>query len=119
MKRLAPLIPLLTAAGILLAGNGVLGTMITLRADQEGFSRIIIGLMGTAYFAGFILACFTAAHFIRAVGHIRVFAALAAITSAATLAMLLGAQSGIVDHHPLCHGLLLLRPVPGGGQLAQ
>ncbi|MEM1201219.1 MAG: MFS transporter [Pseudomonadota bacterium] len=89
MKRLAPLIPLLTAAGILLAGNGVLGTMITLRADQEGFSRVIIGLMGTAYFAGFIIACFTAAHFIRAVGHIRVFAALAAITSAATLCMLL------------------------------
>ncbi len=89
MKRLAALIPLLIAAGILLAGNGVLGTMITLRADQEGFSPIMIGLMGTAYFAGFILACFTAAGFIRTVGHIRVFAALAAITAAGTLTMVI------------------------------
>ena len=89
MKRIAALIPLLTAAGILLAGNGVLGTMITLRADQEGFSPIMIGLMGTAYFAGFILACFSAAGFIRAVGHIRVFAALAAITAAGTLTMVI------------------------------
>lgn len=89
MSRFAALIPLLTAAGILLAGNGLLGTMIALRADQEGFSAILIGIMGTAYFAGFIIACFTAAQFIRAVGHIRVFAALAAITAAATLTMLL------------------------------
>ncbi|MEM7427146.1 MAG: MFS transporter [Pseudomonadota bacterium] len=89
MSRFAALIPLLTAAGILLAGNGLLGTMIALRADQEGFSPILIGVMGAAYFAGFIIACFTAAQFIRAVGHIRVFAALAAITAAGTLTMVL------------------------------
>ncbi len=89
MSRFATLIPLLSAAGILLAGNGLLGTMIALRADQEGFSPILIGIMGTAYFAGFIISCFTAAQFIRAVGHIRVFAALAAITAAATLTMVL------------------------------
>jgi len=83
------LIPLLTAAFILLAGNGIQGTLITLRANIEGFDSTFIGLMGTAYFAGFALSCLAAPKMIRLVGHIRVFAALAAIASAATLMLVL------------------------------
>jgi MFS family permease len=89
MTGLSQLIPLLTAAGILLAGNGIQGTLITLRANAEGFDPTFIGLIGTAYFAGFALSCFATPHMIRRVGHIRVFAALAAIASAATLALVL------------------------------
>lgn len=89
MTGLSQLIPLLTAAGILLAGNGIQGTLITLRANAEGFDPALIGLIGTAYFAGFALSCFASPHLIRLVGHIRVFAALAAIASAATLALVL------------------------------
>ncbi len=89
MTGISQLIPLLTAAGILLAGNGIQGTLITLRAYAEGFDPALIGLIGTAYFAGFALSCFASPHLIRRVGHIRVFAALAAIASAATLALVL------------------------------
>jgi MFS family permease len=89
MTGLSQLIPLLTAAGILLAGNGIQGTLITLRANAEGFDPVLIGLIGTAYFAGFALSCFASPHMIRRVGHIRVFAALAAIASAATLSLVL------------------------------
>jgi len=89
MTGLSQLIPLLTAAGILLAGNGIQGTLITLRANAEGFEPAFIGLIGTAYFAGFALSCLASPHLIRRVGHIRVFAALAAIASAATLALVL------------------------------
>ena len=89
MTGLSQLIPLLTAAGILLAGNGIQGTLITLRANAEGFDPALIGLIGTAYFAGFALSCFASPHLIRRVGHIRVFAALAAVASAATLALVL------------------------------
>jgi len=89
MTGLSQLIPLLTAASILLAGNGIQGTLITLRANAEGFDPALIGLIGTAYFAGFALSCFASPHLIRRVGHIRVFAALAAIASAATLALVL------------------------------
>ncbi len=87
------LIPLLTAAGILLAGNGIQGTLITLRANLEGFDPTLIGLMGAAYFAGFALSCISAPKMIRHVGHIRVFAALAAIASATTLVLVLVVDS--------------------------
>lgn len=93
MPGFSQLIPLLTAAGILLAGNGIQGTLITLRANIEGFDPTLIGLMGTAYFAGFALSCVTAPKLIRFVGHIRVFAALAAIASAATLILVLVVDS--------------------------
>lgn len=89
MTGLSQLIPLLTAAGILLAGNGIQGTLITLRANSEGFSPTLIGLMGTAYFVGFALSCIISPKLIRNVGHIRVFAALATTASAGTLALVL------------------------------
>jgi MFS family permease len=89
MTGLSQLIPLLVAAGILLAGNGIQGTLITLRANAEGFDPALIGLIGTAYFGGFALSCFATPHMIRSVGYIRVFAALAAIASAATLALVM------------------------------
>ena len=82
-----PLIPLLFAAAILLGGNGVLGTLIALRANAEGFSVELIGLMGACYFAGFFAASFQAARLIRAFGHVRVFAALAAIGAVVPLIM--------------------------------
>lgn len=57
MIALGPLLPLLIAAGILLAGNGLQGTLITLRGAEEGFDAAFIGLMGTAYFGGFLVSC--------------------------------------------------------------
>jgi MFS family permease len=89
MVILVPLLPLLTAAGILLAGNGLQGTLIALRAAHEGFDPALVGLMGTGYFAGFLISCLVTARLIRAVGHIRVFAALAAIASACSLLLVL------------------------------
>ena len=87
MSSLRPLIPLLIAAGILLGGNGLQGTLIALRGAQEGFSAATIGFMGTAYFAGFLLGCVFIVQIMRAVGHIRTFSALAAMAAAGTLVM--------------------------------
>jgi MFS family permease len=84
-----PLVPLLFAAAILLAGNGLQSTLVALRANAEGFDTQLIGLMGAAYFFGFLLASFLAVRLIQAVGHIRVFAALAAIGAVASLALVL------------------------------
>jgi len=89
MISIAPLLPLLCAAFILLAGNGLQGTLIALRAAHEGFDPSLVGLMGTGYFAGYIVSCMVTARSIRAVGHIRVFAALAATAAAGTLMMVL------------------------------
>lgn len=89
MPALTHLLPLFTAAGILLAGNGIQGTVIALRANLEGFPPAFIGLLGTAYFAGFALSCVMTPHMIRSVGHIRVFSALAALAAVATLMLVL------------------------------
>lgn len=89
MSSLRPLIPLLIAAGILLAGNGLQGTLIALRGAEEGFSETLIGLMGSAYFAGFLIGCLCVPRLLRAVGHIRAFAALAAMGAAGSLLLIL------------------------------
>ncbi len=89
MSSIRPLIPLLIAAGILLGGNGLQGTLIALRGAQEGFTPSTIGLMGTAYFGGFLLGCLAISRIMKAVGHVRAFSALAAIASAGTLLLVL------------------------------
>lgn len=89
MHSLRPLIPILLAAGILLGGNGLQGTLIALRGVQEGFTPASIGFMGTAYFAGFLIGCLIIVRLIRSVGHIRCFSALAAVAACATLVMII------------------------------
>lgn len=89
MSSIRPLIPLLITAGILLGGNGLQSTLIALRGAQEGFSASTIGLMGTAYFMGFLLGCIFITRIMKAVGHVRAFAALAAIAASATLTLVL------------------------------
>lgn len=82
-----PIAPLLLSASILLGGNGVLGTLIALRGRLEGFDTDLVGLMGACYFIGFFGACFSAARLIRSIGHVRAFAALAAIGAVVPLIM--------------------------------
>jgi MFS family permease len=89
MSSIRPLIPLLVAAGILLGGNGLQGTLIALRGAEEGFSPATIGFMGTAYFGGFLLGCIFITRIMKAVGYVRSFSALAAIAAAGTLLLVL------------------------------
>jgi MFS family permease len=89
MHDIRPLIPLLITAGILIGGNGLQGTFISLRGIEEGFSTSVIGMVGTGYFIGFVLGCVYVTKVMRAIGHIRTFSALAAIASAASIMMVL------------------------------
>jgi MFS family permease len=83
--RMLPLAPLLLAAGILIGGNALQVTLVALSGEAAGFSPAIIGFMGTSYFAGFFLGCLFITPVMRAVGHIRAFAALAAIAACGSL----------------------------------
>lgn len=72
---------------LLLVGNGLQGTLLGVRSQIEGFSTILSGVIMAAYFAGFLFGVFWASRFIRRVGHIRVFAAMASLASATILVM--------------------------------
>lgn len=49
---LAPVAALLLSVAALLLGNGLLGTLLIVRAGQEGFSSGAISAMMSCYFAG-------------------------------------------------------------------
>lgn len=76
---------LLLSAAILLAGGGLLSTLIAVRAEIEGFPLLAIGLMTSFYFGGFILGCIFTPKLVRRVGHVRVFAALSSLIAASVL----------------------------------
>ena len=64
-------------------------TLVAVKGIEEGMSIAQIGWMGSAYFAGFILACIFAPHMIRSVGYIRTFAVFAALAAVANLMMII------------------------------
>jgi MFS family permease len=76
---------LLIGMGILLAGSGLLGTLLGLRASVEMFSELTIGLVMSAYFMGYIVGSYFCPELIRRVGHIRTFTALAAMAAVVSL----------------------------------
>ena len=94
---LAPVAALLISVSILLAGQGLQGTLLPVRASLEDFPTLAIGIMGAAYFLGFTLGCLRGGDLVQRVGHVRVFLAMTALASAA----------------PLLHGLIL-QPVAWG-----
>ena len=80
---------LLFGTALLLLGIGLQGTLLGLRAVEEGFAVSVIGYVMSSYFLGFAVGNYFCPPLIRRVGHIRAFAALAAIISAAAIAFLL------------------------------
>ncbi len=76
---------LFTGMIFLMVSNGLLVTLLTLRAGGLGFSESMIGLMQSAYPVGSLLGCLIAPRLIMRVGHIRIFAAFASVASAAVL----------------------------------
>jgi MFS family permease len=77
--------PVFVAVFILIAGNGIITTLVPLRATLEGFSQTQIGVIGSAYFLGMLAGSWTAPGIVRRAGHIRAFAAYAAVASVATI----------------------------------
>ena len=63
-------------------GNGLQGTLLSVRGELEDFSTFEMSVVMSAYFVGFLGASRLVPESIRRVGHIRVFAALASLISA-------------------------------------
>ena len=67
---------------LLMVGNGLQGTLLGLRGDQEGFSTLSLSIVMSAYFLGFLFSSRYTPKLIQRVGHVRVFAALGSLVSA-------------------------------------
>lgn len=76
---------ILLGFGILMLGDGLQGTLLAVRADLEGFSATLTGLIMSTFYLGFLLGSIMTPRLTIKVGHIRVFAAFAALSSAAIL----------------------------------
>jgi MFS family permease len=77
--------PLLLGMGVLMLGAGLQGTLLGLRATLEGFPTPVTGIIMSCYYVGYLAGTAAAPRMLRRMGHIRVFAALAAGASATIL----------------------------------
>ncbi|HXI78708.1 MAG TPA: MFS transporter, partial [Steroidobacteraceae bacterium] len=77
--------PLLLGMGVLMLGAGLQSTLLGLRATLEGFPTLVTGVIMSCYYVGYVSGTVIAPPLLRQIGHIRVFAALAAIAAVAIL----------------------------------
>ena len=70
---------------IICLGHGLQGTLVGVRAIIEDFSFLQTGIIITGYYVGYLSGSLIIPHFLKKVGHIRVFAALASLASLAIL----------------------------------
>ncbi|GAB2781789.1 MFS transporter [Halomonas shantousis] len=82
---LHPIRAVLGSVALLLLGNGLINTLLTLRGTDEGFSTSMLGIIMSGYFVGFVCGTWVSSRLIRRVGHIRTFAFCAAICASGAL----------------------------------
>ena len=88
LSTYSPILSLLRGTAFLLAASGLHGLLLPLRGQEEGFSTVVLGLLGTAWAGGFVTGCLIAPRLVRRAGHVRAFGAFAA--SGAIIALLTG-----------------------------
>ena len=79
MSSVRSVFSLLLTTAFLLTGHGIHMTFLPLMASDIGLSQTVIGISGSAYFAGFISGALVTPHIIGKVGHIRSFTTLMAV----------------------------------------
>jgi MFS family permease len=70
---------------VLMLGSGLQGTLLGVRAELERFPTSVTGIIMSSYYVGFLAGSTMAPKLLAAVGHIRVFAALASMASSTVL----------------------------------
>jgi len=76
---------LLLSVALLIFGHGLQTTLLPLAADRFYFTDFEIGAISSSYFVGMVLGCLGAPIVIMRAGHIRAFAALVSLMSAAAI----------------------------------
>ncbi|WP_292773073.1 MFS transporter [Methylophaga sp. UBA5100] len=85
LTLLKPIQSILWSVALLLLGNGLISTLLTLRGTSEGFTSAVMGMIMSAYFVGFICGTWVSGRLIRRMGHIRTFAFCASVCATTTL----------------------------------
>lgn len=88
-QALASAAALLIGFALLQMGNALQGTLLSLRGQWEGFPAFGVGAIMSGFFLGMGVGSLIVPALIRRAGHLRAFAAFAALASAAALAHLL------------------------------
>ena len=78
---------LLVSVLLLIGGNALIGVTTPLRARLDGFPDLVVGLLGSAYFAGMLAGTLAAPVIIRRGGHIRAFAAFVSLAVVSVVLM--------------------------------
>lgn len=86
LHRLQAISALLVAVALFTGANGLTTTLLAIQGKAAGFTPGVIGMLASAYFAGFIVACVVAGRIVRRVGHIRAYAGVTAIMAISVLA---------------------------------
>ncbi len=76
---------LFVGLALLLLAGGLFGTLLGVRAETAGLPTAVTGLIAAAYYLGFVVGSRLTLRALGAVGHIRVYAALAALLTTAML----------------------------------
>jgi MFS family permease len=77
--------PLMAAILLMSIGNGLQGSLIGIQAAVANFSSTTTGIIASGFSLGLFLSAIFTTNILRAVGHIRVFAAYASVLSTAVL----------------------------------
>ena len=85
IRAIISLWPLFAGLSLIGLAVGVQGSLLGVRAAIEGFDDLLIGLLMSCYFAGFLAGSLLTPKMIQRVGHIRIFAALSAVASVSIL----------------------------------
>lgn len=85
LQTLLSIVALFLSLILLVMGNNLLGTVIALRMELEGYRAGIAGTVLAFFSIGFVLGSLLGIHVIRRVGHIRAFAVFGAVAGAAAL----------------------------------
>ncbi len=81
LKTLSSIAALLLAIAYLALGNGLFSTLLSVRSSLQFGSTETTGAIMSSYFLGLVIGVFWCREVIRKVGHIRAFAAFAALLS--------------------------------------
>jgi hypothetical protein len=81
----APVLRLFAGLALLMVGNGRLGSFLGVRSDLEGFPTVVISVVMSMYYGGFLVGSLTIPWGLVAVGHLSVFTDLAPLAVVAAL----------------------------------